>query len=280
MMASEPGSEAFGFARIDFDPASAGMGGANLASPQSVSYAAFCNVAMIPFSSSKVSADASYMKWAPASADCSGISAGASFSLGKLGVALGYLSNSYAHVDKYDPKDNMMALGLAFKLSDKLSVGVNGKYASQIFTSKQSFSGVLADVYVAGKWDSLTASAGVSSIGGKVSLNNKDEFAAPASFRLGAGYQMAISESQSVLALADIDYYFSGALSFAAGAQYGFKDMLFARAGYRYGGQSVLGSYMSLGLGVKFACIVLNANYLLASDTLGGSMSFGLGVRF
>ena len=67
----------------------------------------------------------------------------------------------------------------------------------------------------------------------------------------------------------------------AAGVQYSFRDMVFARAGYHYGAdKAVLPSFASAGLGVKFFGVELNVAYLFASDALGGTMTFGLGYSF
>ena len=78
----------------------------------------------------------------------------------------------------------------------------------------------------------------------------------------------------------DAEYAFYGAFSAAFGAEYGFNDMIFARAGYRYGGNSVLPSFASVGAGVKVAGIKMNVAYLLANDLIGNTLSISLGYSF
>ena len=77
-----------------------------------------------------------------------------------------------------------------------------------------------------------------------------------------------------------MSYLFAGALGAAAGVEYGFKDMIFARAGFHYGSASLgLPTYASLGLGAKFAGVTLDAAYLLVGN-LSNSLMFTVGYGF
>ena len=62
--------------------------------------------------------------------------------------------------------------------------------------------------------------------------------------------------------------------------EYGYDGLVFARAGYHYGGDSLVPTFASAGLGLKIGEFTLDAAYLFASDILGGTFSVGVGVRF
>ena len=58
--------------------------------------------------------------------------------------------------------------------------------------------------------------------------------------------------------------------------------MVAVRAGYRYGGKSVIPSFTSVGIGLKFVGITLDVAYLMADKTspMRNTLEFGLGYRF
>ena len=82
--------------------------------------------------------------------------------------------------------------------------------------------------------------------------------------------------------LVDADCYFSGAFSAAAGASYTYNGMVSVRAGYRYGGDSVIPSFASVGAGVKLFGVHLDAAYLIASgdSPLKNTFCIGIGYSF
>ena len=78
-----------------------------------------------------------------------------------------------------------------------------------------------------------------------------------------------------------MDYLFSGALMAGLGLEYCIVDIVSVRAGYHYGDAAkALPSFASVGLGVKFAGVHLDAAFLLASKTLGNTLMIGLGYSF
>jgi hypothetical protein len=58
--------------------------------------------------------------------------------------------------------------------------------------------------------------------------------------------------------------------------------MVSVRAGYRYGGKSVIPSYASVGAGFKLFGVSLDLAYLIASgdSPLQNTLTFGLGYSF
>ena len=74
---------------------------------------------------------------------------------------------------------------------------------------------------------------------------------------------------------------FFGALMAAVGVEYGFADMVFARAGFHYGDPAkALPTFASVGIGAKFIGIRLDASYVFLSETLGNSFLVSLGYAF
>jgi hypothetical protein len=55
------------------------------------------------------------------------------------------------------------------------------------------------------------------------------------------------------------------------------NDFVFVRGGYRYGGNSPIPSFASIGAGVKFMGCKVNFAYILGSETMANTMSFGIG---
>ena len=80
---------------------------------------------------------------------------------------------------------------------------------------------------------------------------------------------------------AEVDYLFQGGLMAGLGVEYTIVDIVSLRGGFHYGDAAkAVPMYASLGLGVKFAGVHLDAAFLLASKTLGNTLMFGLGYSF
>ena len=290
--ASYAQSDAMSFLRIARDPASAGMGFAGAASTSGTAWSAFRNASVIPLSESRMDIGLGWQSWAPQGAKSNNINFGSAFRIGeKFGLAVGaaYQSGeSYSMTDEtgkdsgtFTPGEMIVGGGLGYEIIDGLAVGVNMRYASQKLAKDASYSAVCGDAFVTYSLKSLNISAGVSSFGTSVKGADGTCYSLPASATLGLDWTAGFAEAHAVRLAADADYFFSGAVGAAAGVQYSFKDMIFARAGYHYGSDAApLPSFASVGLGVKFAGVQLNAAYLLASEALAGTLTIGLGYSF
>lgn len=283
--------ESLPFVRIGRDPVAGAMGFAGAANSSETAYSSFRNVSVIPLSENRLSAGFSYQNWAPDGVKSSNMNLGASFKAGRFGFAIGgayQAGDEYSIVDAtgaskgtFKPNDLLVNGGVAFGILDDLSAGVNVRYASQKLTSEDSYSAVCADVFLTYRLSGLNVTAGVSSLGSSVKSASGDSFSLPASATIGADWTGTFSESHGVRVAADVDYFFSGNLTVAAGAQYSFKDMVFARAGYHFGTKNaVLPSFATVGLGVKFFGVSVDVAYLTANEALGNTLTVGLGYRF
>ena len=80
---------------------------------------------------------------------------------------------------------------------------------------------------------------------------------------------------------AEVDYLFTGGLMAGLGVEYTIVDIVSLRGGFHYGDPAkAVPMYASVGLGVKFAGVHLDAAFLTASQTLGNTLMIGLGYAF
>lgn len=239
------------------------------------------NPAAIPFTGSDV--QLSYQRWAPSVAKANHINLLSGIRIGKrlgLGLTAGYQMGEDFPVGDgtfFMPSELLVGLGAGFAFTDFLSLGVNAKYARQGLTKEVAYQAFVADAFLLFKWSGFQATAGVASLGTPVKAASGGSYALPSSAKMGAGYGFGFGLSLQ----ADADIYFAGGFALAGGVQYGWKDTLFARAGYHYGSAAApVPSYLALGLGVKAVGIHLDVSYLTASRALGNSFTIGVGYAF
>lgn len=187
-------------------------------------------------------------------------------------------SVSGSKTTEFSPNDIMIKAGAAYRFTDNLSAGLNFRYMSSALSSKNSLSAFGADAHIAGNFNGIKTMAGICNIGSKVTSSDGTAYNIPTSVLLSGGYESNVSETSSINAEIDFRYLLCGAIDIAVGAEYCWKDMLSVRAGYHKG--AVYGDFISVGAGVKFSGIKLDACYLAGSSPLGGSMMFGLGYSF
>lgn len=175
----------------------------------------------------------------------------------------------------YSSKDLSLRLGASYKFN-VLYAGAAVKYYRSVVPDDEALSAVAADGWVAARFGGFSASAGVSNIGSAVR-----GFSLPSSLYLSAGYSAPIGTDYSFRAAFQTDWFFYGAVSSGVGIEFGAFSMVYARAGYHFGSQTaVVPSYASVGIGLKYGSIKLDAAYLLASEALGGTMQYTLGYEF
>lgn len=282
-------AQALPFTAAETDASSLRKAGADIVETGSVAGAAFSNAAAVPFFDGKFDAEAGYTLWGPTGSGI--INAAGSYNIGnKLGVAAGFtfgMDPAYDVTDQsgaskgtYKPSHMQVAAGFAYRFLPYLSAGANVGYASSSLAEGYSYGAVTADVFLMGKFANFKVAAGVSNIGGGVVSANGTKFSLPTAVTIGAGYDKVFAEKHGVNVNVDVDYFLSDGLALAVGAEYGFNELVFVSAGYRYGGNSPIPSYASVGIGAKFKGIKLDAAYLLGSDVMKNTLAIGLGYSF
>lgn len=283
------------FIRADRNPASLGVAGAGYASFSSgTAFSAFANPALVPLSTQKLHA-AGVFGLLP-SGDSNGMAygGGAAMKFGKFGLSAGFIGSSYPTVPlssegggasgSFTPNDMQAALGLSFGIGENLAIGAVARYANQALDNKTSLNGFCADIMAVYRLDALNLSAGVVGLGPKVKSVSNRSYPLPASAKIAAAYTLGFGDFSAEVA-ADADYYFSGNFSAAAGAQVGFRDMVFLRTGYRYSGAKAdftvapVPSFFSLGLGAKLYGVNIDAAFLMGSGATG-TLALSLGYSF
>ena len=177
----------------------------------------------------------------------------------------------------FTPKDFLLGAGFAMK-TDPLVVEIAGKLLSRTLAPEKKISAFALDILASTTLldDNLAVSGGLTGLGSTVKSSSGDKYHIPMAITAGGNYSLPFGLGVG----AQMDYYiFGGGFRAGFGAEYAFKEMVFARAGYNFGGHTFLPSYFSAGLGFKYAGVGLDLAYLL-SETLGGSLMAGLSYAF
>ncbi len=285
-----PSNEIFEFLSFPRGIAQSGMAGAGKTLlSESSALAAFDNPAVLPFALKRVDATVSYGRWAPAQDNTrtNNLGAGVSVRLGKaFAVSASILNQAHSEVNlgegnsSFAPKDLLIALGAGVAFGEHVSLGISARMVQQQMWENTSLSSTAFTAMLQYRKEALNVAAGVANLGAGVKSENEHVSSLPSSARLAASYELPAGPGSVVCAL-DADYYFSGKLGVSAGATYGFKDMLFVRAGYRYATQgAAFPSHLALGLGCKWKGFCLDASYLTANAQVGNSICLGISYRY
>ena len=283
---AQGGQDALPFTRIDRNPALSGMAGASIASSDEAAWSAFRNAASLPFFQKSLDTGIGYQLWAPSGAKSSNINVGVAYKFSdKIGLSLGFASQSGSAYDvisddgevtgTFSPNDMVVALGFGIGLGEKMSLGINGRFANQKLGADLSYMGFSGDIMLQiHPSDMLQFVAGVSTLGNSITSATRKKFAQPAHAVVGAEFKPL----EGLKVDAEAEYYFSKNFAAAIGAEYCIADIVFVRAGYRYATQyAVLPSHLALGVGAKFKGFRLDVSYLTASPALGNTLNFGIG---
>lgn len=249
------------------------------------------NVAARPFDASKFDVNASYTMWGTQTATktndinvaVSGKIAGKLGLLGAFsmdnGSAYDIIGEGGAASGTFTPKDMLINGGVSYQIIPVLSVGATVKYMTSALAKNKNYSAIGADVMLAGSFGNAKVLAGVTNLGGKVKAADNSEYSIPMAVTAAGNYCAAFTETSALNINAQIDYFLKGGLRAGFGAEYGFKDMIFVRAGYNYGGKSVIPSFVSAGLGAKFAGIGINVAALFG-NAVSTTLQFGVSYSF
>ena len=276
---------------LNQDAASLAMGSAGVSSSAGA-YALENNVAAIPFAEQNMAVQAGFGMWQPSYADLKTIGLAGMYKISdKIGVALAFkylMMPSYSGVtgngtdirdSEFKPSEMGLAAGFSYALMDCLSAGLTLRYVGSTLAPEAKAGVFGTDLGVFFKKNSITAGLSLNNLGGKVKYSEV-AYAQPMLVKVGAGYGLDMGDSDLFLT-AQADVLFAGGVMAAAGCEYSFKDIVFARAGYHYGNAAnVVPSHGSAGLGVKIAGVCLDVAYLYGSKVLANSMCLSLGYSF
>ena len=283
-------NEAMPFTRMALDAKSLAMGGASLLCTSDLGGAA-SNVAALPFSSQMISAGATVTMFQPSASASTMSAVGVSYNMkNKLGFSAGWFGNLQKAYDitddagkvtgQFKPSDMQLHLGVAYRVIDCLSVGVNLKYLHSRLAQSASYNAFAGDVLVMARFGGIKCAAGVVSPGTPVKSLSGAKFPLPASAKVAVAYETVFADAHKLEAEADADYFFAGSFGASVGAAYSFRNYVSVRAGYHYGGKSVMPSFASVGLSGGYRGYQLHLAYLLGSEVMKNTLSAGISVSF
>lgn len=284
---SQDASTAMLFSRIDHDPVTTAMGGAGKVNTRNVAMSSFRSSAVIPFYEGLGDFALSYQDWAPSGSRFMsfggavnikkklGIAIGASYGMGEAFEATTGIGSPTV---SFRPYDLLLNLGVSCRLVNVMSLGVNVHHMRQSLYLDNGMSALSADLLLMAKLGGVKLSAGVCNLGNKVESASGPLYRIPASAAFVAGYEILFADRHAVEAEVDADWFFNDGVSVSAGICYVFNDMISARLGCHFG--SFLPDFVSVGLGVKFFGVRLDASYYFGSDSLSGTFAAGLGYSF
>ena len=278
-------AQSVAFLNINPDPATAGVAGTGIARTADA-YALENNIAAAALNGPKMAAAAGFGMWQPKAANSKLISAAGYYRISDrlaLGVqfkdmaypAYSIVSGDGRVKDSFAPMELTAGLGVAYRLADGFSAGVSLRFISSSLTQEAKASAFGADIALKYEKDAFQAGLSVCNLGTPVNYGGEN-YAQPGIARLGAAYSIA-----GLTASVEADYLFAGGLMAGIGLEYTIADIVSLRGGFHYGDAAkAIPTYASLGLGVKFAGVHLDAAFLLASKTLGNTLMLGLGYSF
>lgn len=287
---SVPANEVFEFLSFPRGVARTGMAGAgSTLLSESAALAMFDNPAVLPFALKHVDAAAIYGRWAPANTNTvsNNLGGGVSVRLGKgFAVSAAVLNQAHAQQDfgakygSYAPKDLIVAFGAGASFGDYVSLGVAARMVQQTLMEDYKLSATSITVMLQCRLNGFNVAAGIANLGSGVSSQKGVVSHFPSSARLAASYEKVAGPGTLGVAM-DADYYFSGKLGVSAGIHYGYNDLVFVRAGYRYASAgAAFPSHLALGLGAKWKGFGLDVSYLTANAQIGNSLCLGISCRF
>ena len=271
---SVPATEVFQFLSFPRSVASAGMAGAGSI------WSVFENPAALPVNLDKTEFMAMYSH-----SLSHNFGGGAAVRIGK-GFALSATVFDQVHPVKdfgvgyapFAPNDLITGLSAGAGFGEHFSVGVSARFVKQRIMADYSLSSTAFTVMLQYRVAGLRVAAGIANFGSGVKSETEQVSPLPTSAHGAASYEFNIGSS-SIAAAIDADYYFSGKFGISAGAQYSFRDMIFARLGYRYATPgAAFPSHLAFGLGFKWKFLCLDVSYITANAQLANSI--GAGVRF
>lgn len=267
------------------------MAGSGVASERNVAFSAFSNASIIPFYEGTVDAAAGYVGHQAAS-----IGTGAAGVAWRISDRIGLsLSGGFDRGPGYDildetgepagvfmPSAARVGLGAGFRILDNLSAGVAARFVSETLAEGASYHGFAGDITLSFRpMDNLTVSTGARNFGTSIKDQAGNAYGQPIAAFLGADW-VPVTGEHTLRTDLDATVEFSGSTAFVAalGLEYGWKDMLFARAGYHYATGNALrpGHGFGAGLGVRFSGARLDAGFF-SDAALGWGMAFGIGLN-
>lgn len=266
------------FLDINPDPKAMGNGGISSVAPASA-FSLWNNSSATVLNDAKFQAGASYTMWQPNMADNKIFAVGAYGKLTRfMAVTAGFKQFSYNSYDLTDetgtiagsftPKENSFGFGLAFKVMPKLSVSADANIYNSKLGDGYKASGAAFNIGATYIHNNFTAAITAQNLGSEASYTDRMSYKIPSSVKVGASYNIPFGNSGSVVKpQAQVGFTMTDNSSVfgAIGAEYSYKSRVTASMAYHYGDETkYIPSHLSIGAGVSFFGVNINAAYLVA----------------
>ena len=273
------------FLNINPDPVASALAGTGIARTADA-FAIENNVAATALGGPTMAVAAGYGMWQPKAANAKLLSAAGYYRISeKFAIGLQFKDLLYSSYDivasdgrtkgTFSPTEMTVGLGLSYRIANGFSAGISLRYVGSSLAEEAKGSAFGADIALKYEKDAFQAGLSVCNVGTPINYGGEN-YAQPGIVRGGAAYSVA-----GFTAGAEVDYLFSGALMAGLGLEYTIADIVSLRGGFHYGDAAkAMPMYASLGLGLQFAGLHLDAAFLLASKTLGNTLMVSLGYAF
>lgn len=185
--------------------------------------------------------------------------------------------------------DMSVDLGYSRRLGDRWAVGVVGRYShfKRYDRTADALSVDLSAMYTLpldhiGAYSSVRAGARIGNLGGYLTAS---DYTLPMDITVGAAWDTYITDAHEVTLAADAAYYYTPAyvrgFQASLGAEYNLMQLFQFRTGYHFGQKDAYyPSYASLGAGVRFMHLRLDAVYLFAKRNTPLHKTFSISFGF
>lgn len=287
-----------GFLDVNPDPVAMGMAGTGTVL-EATSYSMWNNIAATALDDETMQIGAAYSLWQPSvtsnnTVAVAGYGRVAKFMTISAGVKY-FGHRPYDITDAttgmvtgtFTPVDLEAGIGLGFRILPILSVGATVSYVHSDIGGPEKGAAVAADFGALLDLKFLRVGLTVDNIGSKIDYGYS-AYSLPANAKLGVGtvQRFGNEDKHAISVNLQGGMAFDSKAPFAeVAAQYSFNDFFRVSAGYHYGDADkfVIGSYASIGAGIKILGISINAAYLIGvsdNSPVGNSFAVGVGYAF
>ncbi len=210
---------------------------------------------------------------------------GAKFRIKKFGIGIGLLKTTISDIDvrntpgapleKFNADNFSGGISLSYEVYKNLSLGLTGKLLyEKIYIDEASGFGM--DIGANYIFNNFSFAAVVSNIGSVNALKNA-ETKLPTSLRFGGSYVYRKDNFSVTGAVDGYKVLDGGAFHGHFGAEGGYKDFVFLRAGYMTGYEN---KGFTAGIGFRYKSLYLDYAFQPYSTGFGSGNSLSLGYNF
>ena len=180
------------------------------------------------------------------------------------------IGNNGESKGNYNPDEMSFDLGYAYAITAELGIAANVRYIRSAIEKDQTGTAFAGDLSLYYTKNSFAVGLSLMNLGQKISYYG-EKYEMPTKVKLGGSYSYLLGEQHMLTGNAEVAYKFlpsdySG-VEGGIGAEYTYKNMLSARAGYHLGDEDKTSpNYATVGCGVKYWKLALDATYLIAKS--------------